>query len=219
MNKIKVLIADDHPAFREGLSRLLSAEEDLEVVAQAADGQETVSLAKELVPDVIIIDVAMPKLNGIEAAKQIKEACPNTAILMVSAYGYESYVLAALQARAAGYLLKNTPVREIISAIRSAHLGQAVFDFKIVDKIMRRVATERMDGTRGPGGLHQRETQVLKLVAKGMSNKEVAQELVISERTVQTHLVKIFRKLGVSSRTEAVLRSLKEGWLNPDDLP
>ena len=219
MNKIKVLIADDHPAFREGLSRLLNAEEDLEVIAKAADGEETVSLAKELVPDVAIIDVAMPKLNGIEAAKQIREACPTTAILMVSAYGYESYVLASLQARAAGYLLKNTPVRELISAIRSAHAGQAVFDFKVIDKVMRRVATEKVERGWRPDGLRQRELQVLKLVAKGMANKQIARELVISERTVQTHLVRIFRKLGVSSRTEAVLHALKEGWFSLDDLP
>ncbi len=121
MDKIKVLVADDHPTFREGLCHFIEAEEDLEVVARSADGPNTVSLAKELNPDVAIIDVSMPGLNGIEAARQVKEACPKTAIIMVSAYDYESYVLASLQAGAVGYLLKDTPVRELVSAIRMVH--------------------------------------------------------------------------------------------------
>jgi len=213
------LIADNHPAFREGLCQLLEGEEDLKCIAKPEDGEEAVRLAKELAPDVAIIDVAMPKLNGIEAAKQIKVACPNTAILMVSAFGYESYVLASLRAGAAGYLLKSAPLRELTNAVHSVQAGEGVFDLKAASKILQRLSAEKGEEKRSPEELHRRELQVLKLAAKGISNKQIASKLSISERTVQTHLVNIFRKLGVGSRTEAVLHALKEGWLTLDDLP
>ena len=118
MKKIRVLVADDHPTFREGLCHFLDGQEDIEVVAQPADGEEAVKLAMELIPDVAIIDIAMPRVNGIEAARQIKEALPAIAILMVSAYDYESYLVGSLRAGAAGYMLKNAPVSELISAVR-----------------------------------------------------------------------------------------------------
>ena len=219
MEKIRVLIADDHPAFREGLCQLIEHEEDLECVAKPADGEEAVRLAIELLPDVAIIDIAMPKLNGIEAARQIKAARPAIAILMVSAFGYESYILASLRAGAAGYLLKNAPLRELTNAIRSVHVGEAVFDLKAASKILRRLADDKGEKRGGLEELQPRELEVLRLAGKGMSNKEIAGELVLSERTVQTHLVNIFRKLGVGSRTEAVLHALREGWLTLDDLP
>jgi len=219
MGKIRVLIADDHPVFREGLCQLIEQEEDLECVARPADGEEAVRLAIELLPDVAIIDIAMPKLNGIEAASQIKAARPTIAILMVSAFGYESYILASLRAGAAGYLLKNAPLRELTNAIRSVHAGEAVFDFKATSKILRRLANDKGKERIDLEELQPRELEVLRLAGKGMSNKEIAGELVISERTVQTHLVNIFRKLDVGSRTEAVLHALREGWLTLDDLP
>jgi len=218
MNKIRALVADDHPIFQEGLSRLLVEQDDIEVVARPTNGDETIRLAKELMPDVAIIDVAMPKPNGIEAAKQIKEACPNTAILMVSAFGYESYMLASLRAGAAGYLLKNTAPRELISAVREVYAGEAVFDLKAVSRILDHLPSEGEE-RRGLAELRQRELEVLKLAAKGMSNKGIATGLGVSERTVQTHMLNIFRKLGVGSRTEAVLRALRAGWLTLDDLP
>lgn len=219
MDKIKVLVADDHPTFREGLCRLLQDEKDLEVVASSGDGESAVEEAKKHLPDVAIIDISMPKLNGIDAAKQIKEVSPNTAILMVSAYSYPSYVLAALRGGAAGYLLKDTPLQEIINAIRMVHNGEAVFDLKATGKILRRLATDKVDKQKGAEELQPRELEVLNLAAKGVGNKEIASKLSISERTVQTHLVNIFRKLRVSSRTEAVLYALKEGWLTLEDLP
>ena len=219
MEKIRVLIADAHPVFREGLCQLLEHEEDMECVAKPADGEEAVRLTMELLPDVAIIDIAMPKLNGIEAVKQIKAARPATAILIVSAFDYESYILASLRAGAAGYLLKSTPLHELTNAIRSVHAGEAVFDFRATSKILRRLADDKGEERRYLEELKPRELEVLRLAGKGISNKEIAGELVISERTVQTHLVNIFRKLGVGSRTEAVLHALKEGWLTLDDLP
>lgn len=219
MEKIRVLVADDHPVFREGLRQLLEQEADMECVGGTADGEEAVRLAKELLPDVAVIDVAMPKLNGIEAARQIKAACPATAILMVSAFGYESYLLAALRVGAAGYLLKSAAPRELTNAVRSVHAGEAVFDLKAASKVLHRLAAEKGEERRGLEELQSRELEVLKLAAKGMSNKEIGRELGISERTVQSHLVNIFRKLEVGSRTEAVLHALHEGWLTLDDLP
>jgi len=219
MEKIRILVADDHPTFRDGLCRFIEEESDLEVVAKSMDGEETVRLAKELKPDVAIIDVAMPKLNGIEAAKQIKEMYPGIAILMVSAFKYESYMLASLRAGAAGYVIKTAPIADLINAIRMVHTGEAVFDMKVVSNLLGRIAAEEGRTRKGLARLQQRELEVLKLAAKGMSNQQIATELVISTRTVQTHMVNIFKKLEVGSRTEAVLRALREGWLIPDDLP
>jgi len=218
MKKIRVLVADDHPVFREGLCRFLENEPDIEVIAQAVDGGEAVRMAKELLPDVAIIDVAMPNLGGIEAARQIKVDCPTTAILVVSAFDYEAYMLASLQAGAAGYMLKSAPVNDLISAVRMVCSGAAVFNMGVTSKVMGRLAAAP-GRRRGISELHDRELQVLKLAAKGISNKEVAAKLGISDRTVQSHMVNIFRKLNVSSRTEAVLHALREGWLIINDLP
>lgn len=219
MRKIKIMIADDHPAFRDGLSRLLQEENDLEVVGTPGDGQEAVDLAFKLKPNVIIMDISMPKMNGIEAAKQIKTNIPETAILMVSAYSYQSYVMASLNAGAAGYLLKNSPLQELKKAIRLIFSGEGVFDMKVTGHLLRKLAAEKTEKHQDAEGLHARELEILTSTAKGMSNKEIASQLNISERTVQTHLVNIFRKMQVSSRTEAVLQGLKIGWLTLDDLP
>jgi len=217
--KIRVLIADDHPAVREGLCRALEAAGDIEVVAQATNGEETVSLAKELDLDVAIIDAAMPELSGIDAARQVKESCPTIAIIILSAYDYRPYVLAALRARVEGYLLKSTPLNDIISAVRMAHNGEAVFDRKVVADILPQLG----DGTNKSSiylvELRGREMEVLKLAAKGKNNRDIAEQLQISERTVQTHFVNIFQKMKVGSRTEAVVHALKNGWLTLDDLP
>ncbi|MBA7700077.1 Transcriptional regulatory protein DegU [subsurface metagenome] len=214
--KIRLLIADDHPLFREGLRLLLKEESDLEVVAVAEDGQEAVSLAREHSPNVVILDVAMPKLNGVEATKQIKAACPNTAIIALSAYGYESYMLSAIAAGATAYLLKTEDLGELVDAIRVVHAGQTVLDPIAANKLF-----SHLTGTSTPNGLHlhQRELEILRLGARGLRNKEIAAELTISERTVQTHFVNISRKLGVSSRIEAVLHTLREGLITLDDLP
>lgn len=218
MKKIRVLVADDHPTFRDGLCRLLEEEDDLEVIGKPADGVETVRLVKELHPDVAIIDVVMPQLNGIEAAKEIKAACPTTAILMLSAYDYESYILASLQAGVAGYISKSTHIGELISSIRLIHSGKAVFNLKGIKKAISHVSSNR-EPRKGTMRLQQRELEILGLVARGMTNKAIAAELGISQRTVQTHLFNIFRKLEVSSRTEAVFTALRKGWLTPHDLP
>lgn len=217
MEKIRVMVIDDHPAFREGLTRLLKDETDMEVIATLGDGQQALESAIDLKPDVVVMDISMPVLNGIEAAKQIKEISPDTAVLMVSAYNYPSYVLACLRAGAVGYLMKNASLRKIISAIRLIHAGDSVFDLKVTGKVLRNLASDKVE-TKQDQELHPRELEVLDLAARGRGNKEIGNQLCISERTVQTHLVNIFRKLEVKTRTEAIIRALKEGWLTLDDI-
>lgn len=219
VNITKVLIADDHSTFSEGLQRVLSEEQDMQVVGVARNGEQAVTLAKQLKPDIVIMDIAMPVLNGIEATKQIKEVLPKTAVLVLSAYGYAPYVFSVLEAGVGGYLLKNVPMRELIRAIRSLRDGESVFDQEVAEKVLRNLAKSWRGGLATSNQLKPRELEVIRLGAKGLSNDEIAEELNISPRTVQTHFTHIFTKLEVGSRLEAILRCLKEGWLLLDDLP
>ncbi len=215
---IKVLVADDHPPFAKGLVKLLAEEADFKPVGLAGDGEEALALAREHRPDVVVMDIAMPGMNGIEATRRIKKELPEVAVLALSAYGYHPYVLAALEAGVGGYLLKNVPMRELINAIRALHSGEIVMDQALAAKVLRTVARSRAG--QGPGcNLSSGDLELLKLGAKGMSNREIAAKLFISERTVQSHFASIFGELGVGSRIEAVVKAIKEGWLVPDDLP
>jgi len=220
MEKIRILIADDHTLVREGTRQRLEREEDFEVVGEAGDGEEAVRLASQLKPDVAIMDVAMPNLNGIEATKRIKASRPATAILVLSAYDNDQYIYAALEAGANGYLLKNARGQQLVDAIRDVKAGEVVLDPHVARKVVQWFSSlsrgERVEGL--PDYVSDRELDVLKLAAKGMSNKEIAAELSLSVRTVQSHLGNIFDKLGVSSRTEAVLRAIKEGWISLENV-
>jgi NarL family two-component system response regulator LiaR len=220
MKKTRILIADDHSLFSEGIRNLIEEEEDFEVVGQARDGEEAVRLATELEPDVVVVDIVMPQLNGIEAAKRIKATLPTTSILMLSGYDYEAYLLQAMRAGAAGFLSKGARSSEVIAAIRAVSAGDPAIDQKTAYRIITRlVSTDDSVSKPTLDELHERELEVLRLGAKGMTNKEIAQELMISQRTVQTHFNNIFRKLDVRSRTEAILRALKQRWITLDDLP
>ena len=215
--KIRVLIADDHPHSREGLCRLIDGEE-VAVVATAQSGIEAIELATQLRPNVALMDVAMPGLCGIEAARQMKQACPETAIIMFSAYDYEAYVSASLQAGASGYLLKDADIDKVISAIKIVHQGGSVFDRRITQNIIRSLCTEPKGMRQSTPKLNSRQIEVLRLAAKGKNNREIGEELYISHRTVQTHLMHIFRNLDVASRTEAVVQAFKQGYLFTDDI-
>lgn len=217
MEKIRVVIADDHPPFREGLCRLLDDEKEIQVVGKAADGEEAVNLSRDLNPDVAILDISMPKVNGIEATKQIKGSSPNTNIIMLSAFIYHSYVIESLRAGATGYITKDAPLPELLSAIRVANSGDRIIDRCVANNLIKRLVSDKNNSIRNIK-LHSREVEVLKLAAKGLRNKEIAKELYISDRTVQAHMVKIFSKLDVNSRTEAVLQALKDGHLAIWDL-
>jgi len=220
LEKIKILIADDHAFVREGTRRILEQEPDLEVVAEAGNGEEAVALASELKPDVAIIDVAMPKLDGIEATRRIKALCPAVAVLVLSAYDDDQFVFGLLEAGAAGYLLKSVRGHEIVDAIRAVDAGESVLHPSVARKVLNRFASvsSKTQRKKPLELLTDREMEVLKLVTKGLSNKDIADELSLSIRTVQGHLANIFNKLRVSSRTEAVVRALKEGWVALDDV-
>jgi DNA-binding NarL/FixJ family response regulator len=220
VKNIRILIADDHAFVREGTRRILEQEPDLEVVAEAGDGEEAVKLSCDLKPDVALLDVAMPRLDGIEATRRIKALCPGVAILVLSAYDDDQFVFGLLEAGAAGYLLKNVRGQEIVDAIRAVHAGESVLHPSVARKVLNRFA-----GTSGKQRekkaldlLTEREMEVLRMVTKGSSNKEIADRLCLSVRTIQGHLANIFNKLRVSSRTEAVVHALKEGWVTLDDV-
>ena len=219
VERIRILVADDHASFREGLVRLLSDDAELEVTAQARDGEEAVKLAANVLPDIAVVDMSMPGLNGIEVTKRIKEASPSTAVLIVSAYDCDSYVINAIRAGAAGYLLKEVRVREIARAIKSLYDGETVFASSVTDKLVKQLTKHTPNGDIKTGGeLRPPQLDVLRLASRGMSNKEIADVLFISVRTVQNRFVSIFQKLGVRSRTEAVAQALQEGWLYPNNM-
>jgi len=215
LKKIKILIADDHAFVRESTRRILEQESDLEVIGEAGDGEEAIKLATTFKPDVAIVDIAMPKLDGIEATKQIKTLCPATTVLILSAYDDDQFVFSLLEAGAAGYLLKSVRGQEIVDAVRAVYSGESVLHPAVARKVLNRFARPSADAEAKKSAelLSDREMEVLKLVTKGLSNKDIADELCLSVRTVQGHLANIFNKLQVSSRTEAVVHALKQGWV------
>ena len=221
LKRIKILIADDHAVVREGTRRILDQEEDLEVVAEAGNGDEAVRQAAIFKPDIAIIDIAMPKLDGIEATKQIKTLYPAISVLILSAYDDDQFIFSLLEAGAAGYLLKSVRGQELVDAVRAVYAGESVLHPTIARKVLNRFAhtSDKFQEKVMPNVLSEREMEVLKLVTKGLSNKDIASELCLSIRTVQGHLGNIFNKLQVSSRAEALVRALKEGWATIDDLP
>ncbi|MFC2035560.1 response regulator [Chloroflexota bacterium] len=218
-DRIRIIIADDHKVVREGTRELLQKESDLEVVGEAGNGQEAIRLVSELKPDVAILDIAMPILNGIEATKQIKTVSPSTAVLILTAYDYDQYVSAILEAGAAGYLLKDVRGQEVIEAVRAVRAGESVLHPVVARKALNHfVRTETKNRAARALILTDREIEVLRCVAKGQGNKEIAKDLSLSVRTVQAHLGNIFNKLGVGSRLEAVRTGLKNGVISLGDI-
>ncbi len=214
---VRILLADDHALVREGTRRLLEAENDLEVVAEAANGEEAIEAARRLRPDIAIMDIAMPGVGGIEATRAIKADCPETAILVLSAYDDEPYLVALLEAGAAGFLLKNVNGHELVEAIRAVSRGESVLQPALNEKVMRRFLTRPAPAQRPADLLSEREFDVLRLAARGLPNKEIARRMNLSIRTVHSHLANIFTKMHVGSRTEAVLLALRQGMISLQD--
>ncbi len=216
MPKISVLVGDKQPGFREGFCRLLAESQDMNVVGQTGSGQELMVLSTKLKPDVAVVDFELPKINAIDIINQLKIISPQTAVLVVSAVNSQSFALSSLRAGAAGFLSKDTPTQDLVKAVRLIYAGDGIIERITGESIIRRFSADKEPHQ----GLNPnpRELEVLKLTAKGLRNKEIAKTLCISERTVQSHLSNIFSKLAADSRTEAVLKALKSGWLDFGDL-
>lgn len=217
---VTIVIADDHALIREGTKQLLDEHPGLSVVGEAADGQEAVEVVTRLKPDVVLMDIAMPGTNGIEATRRIKKTSPSTSVLALTAYDDEQYIYALLDAGAAGYLLKNVGGEELARAIYAVAEGESVLHPSVAAKVFKRV-TSGVAGLAKAGGIDQlteRELAVLRLAARGLSNKMIARDLDLSDRTVQVHLSNVFGKLGAASRTEAVITALRRGIVRLEDI-
>lgn len=213
----RVIIADDHPLVREGTRNLLARHDDIDVVGEAADGDTAVRLVLEQRPDIAILDLGMPGTNGIEATRRIKASCPEVAVLVLTVHDEDAYVTAAIEAGAAGYLLKDAHGDEVVGAVRAIAGGESVLHPAVTRRVLARLRGGP-DG-RDPASLTEREFDVLRLAASGGSNQAIASELGLSARTVQVHLRSVFAKLEVATRTEAVVVALKHGLLSLDELP
>jgi DNA-binding NarL/FixJ family response regulator len=217
---IRVVLADDHPIVRTALRNELAKETDFKVVAEAGDGEEAVRLVAELHPDIVVMDIGMPKLNGIEATRQVKATASNTIVLVLTVYDDIEHVLGILESGADGYLIKSVAVDEIIQSMRLIVSGETVLSPQVFHRVLKyalRNVTKPLP-INIEVKLSSRELAVLRLVARGMSNKEIAAELNISSRTVKSHMVDIFYKLNLSSRIEAVIVGLRSGLLKQEDL-
>lgn len=202
---IRVVIADDHAVVRKGIRELLSDEDDIDVVGEARDGQEAVDLAVQLAPDLLLMDIAMPVLSGVEATKQLRRLAPNVRVLVLTAYGDDPYVYGLIDAGAVGYVLKSAESQDIVRAVRVTAAGQSVIDPAVAPRLIARLNQPAQSGET----LTERELDVLRLAARGQTNKQIGVALQISDRTVQNHLANIYGKLGVASRTEAVTVALQ----------
>ena len=210
MEVIRILIADDHPVVREGLSAMLSKEQDIQVVGEAENGAEAIDKAKELQPDIVLMDLRMPEVDGVEAMRQIGAVNPDIRFIVLTTYDNDEFIFKGIEAGARAYLLKDSPREELFKAIRAVYKGESLIQPAIAGRVLDRF-TELSRQAQVVEVLSEREVEVLNLMAKGAANKEIATELYITESTVKTHVQSIFQKLGVSDRTEAVTQAIKKG--------
>ncbi len=214
---IRVLLADDHDLFRQGVRRLLEAAGEIEVVGEASTGEQTVRMVEELAPDIVLLDIAMPHLSGIDAARIIKAASPRTGLIMLTVHSEEQFLFEAIKAGAMGYLLKDCTPEELVRAIRVVYDGEGLLAPTMAAKVIHEFAKTRetRDLAAVMNPLTAREVEILQHVAAGLANKEIALRLRISERTVKNHLSNIMEKLHVNSRTQAAVYALRSGLVPP----
>lgn len=212
MTKLRIMLADDHETVREGLKMIVNAQDDMEVVGFAGDGHEAVAKAQELLPDVLVMDISMPKLNGLKATQKINEVCPQVKVLTLSRHADDGYVRELLGAGACAYVLKQSAPGELIHAIRAVAAGGKYIDPKLAAKVMDNYSDR---GARGEakGSLTDRESETLRLIALGYSNKEIAARLSLSVKTVEVHKANAMRKLNITSRIDLVRYAIFQGWL------
>ena len=215
MARIRVLIADDHAVVRQGLRTFLELQDDIEVVADACDGEEAVSAALDGLPDVVLMDLVMPGLDGIEATRRILRERPATRVIALTSFLDDEKVLPAVRAGAAGYLLKDVEPEQLVRAIRTVHGGEALLHPAATATVIRELADHAEPADEADLGLTGREREVLALVARGLPNKLIARELGIAEKTVKSHVSSILAKLGVTDRTQAALLAVRRGWVEP----
>jgi len=226
MGKMSLMLVDDHPLFRQGLRRVLEAEEDMEVIIEVADGDEALRIAKQLAPDVVIMDINLPGMNGLQVTRELKATIPDIAVIMLTAYHDDEQIFHAVRAGAAAYFPKDVTPRRLVEAIRRVVEGNYVIDDEVLDK--PEVATwllQQFDQVAYIDGvpnemftpLSPREMEILQHIARGQSNKEVAYELGISRQTVKNHMTSILRKLAVNDRTQAALYAVRRGWIRLQD--
>lgn len=208
---IRIVVVEDHPLVRHGIRDLLQTEPDMEVVGEAGDGKTAVALAEKLKPHLMIMDLVMPEMDGIEATRRIKETQPSLQILVLTSFATDDKVFPAIKAGALGYLIKDTEPRALIQAVRQVHAGQVTLDPSVAQKLLKEIAGPH-EQPPAQEQLTEREVDVLKLLAKGMSNQEIAASLVISITTVYTHVSNILAKLHLATRTQAALYALREGY-------
>lgn len=207
-DRISILVADDHPVVREGLSAMLGREEDFDVVGQSIDGREALDMVGRLQPRVVLMDLKMPRMDGVEAIRQIKQKHPGTEVLVLTTFDSDDYIFQGIEAGAKGYLLKDAPREELFRAVRAVARGESLLQPNVAARLVNRFA-ELSRRTVPEETLSERELEVLRCMARGAANKEIANELVISESTVKTHVTNIFQKLGASDRTQAVTLALQ----------
>jgi NarL family two-component system response regulator LiaR len=208
---IRVMIVDDHAVVREGLRTYLDLSDNIEVVGEAKNGREAVDRARALKPDIVLMDLLMPEMDGIAATRGVKEASPATNVIVLTSFTDDEHIMPALRAGATGYLLKDVSAPDLVRAIEGANRGQAQLHPEVARKLMEQVSTPAHREEPPGSALTPRELEVLRLIANGMSNKEIARELVLNERTVKGHVSNILSKLGLADRTQAALYAVREG--------